>query len=152
VRQGLAETRMPGRLEWIAGDPPALLDGAHTPDAARALAAALREILPQAPEARPVLLLGILGDKDIPAMVGALAPLAGAVVVTEPPWERRAGAAAIVAAEVRRYLPAPAVTLVPDPAMALAQAREAARSRGAPLVVTGSLILVGAARSLLATS
>jgi len=152
VRLGLAETRMPGRLEWIAGDPPALLDGAHTPDAARALAVALREILPQAPEARPVLLLGILGDKDIPAMVGALAPLAAAVVVTEPPWERRAGAAAIVAAEIRRYLPAPAVTLVPDSATALAQAQELARSRGVPLVVTGSLILVGAARSLLATS
>jgi len=152
VRLGLAETRMPGRLEWIAGDPPALLDGAHTPDAARALAVALREILPQAPEARPVLLLGILGDKDIPAMVGALAPLAAAVVVTEPPWERRAGTAAIVAAEIRRYLPAPAVTLVPDSATALAQAQELARSRGVPLVVTGSLILVGAARSLLATS
>jgi len=152
VRLGLAETRMPGRLEWTAGDPPALLDGAHTPDAARALAVALREILPQAPEARPVLLLGILGDKDIPAMVGALAPLAAAVVVTEPPWERRAGAAAIVAAEIRRYLPAPAVTLVPDSATALAQAQELARSRGVPLVVTGSLILVGAARSLLATS
>ena len=152
VRRGLAETRMPGRLEWIGGDPPALLDGAHTPDAARALAAALREILPQNPETRPVLLLGILGDKDIPAMVGALAPLAGAVVVTEPPWERRAGAAVRVAAEVRRYLPAPDVTLVPDPATALAQAQEVARSRGVPLVVTGSLILVGAARSLLAAS
>ena len=149
VRRGLAETRMPGRLEWIAGDPPVLLDGAHTPDAARALAAALREILPQAREARPVLLLGILGDKDIPAMVGALAPLAGAAVVTEPPWERRAGAAAIVAAEARRYLPSPDVTLVPDPATALAQAQELARARGVPLVVTGSLILVGAARSLL---
>ncbi len=96
-----------------------------------------------------MLLLGILGDKDIPAMVGALAPLAAAVVVTEPPWERRAGAAAIVAAEVQRYLPAPDVTLVPDPATALAQAQEVARSRGVPLVVTGSLILVGAARSLL---
>ncbi len=152
VGRGLAETRMPGRLEWIAGDPPVLLDGAHTPDAAHGLSAALRDILPQNPETRPVLLLGILGDKDIPAMVGALAPLAGAVVVTEPPWEHRGGAAAIVAAEVRRYLPVPAVTLVPDPAMALAQAQEVARSRGAPLVVTGSLILVGAARSLLAAS
>ena len=162
VRRGLAETRMPGRLEWIAGDPPVLLDGAHTPDAARALAAALPEILPQvreqtpdqdqAPETRPVLLLGILGDKDIPAMVGALAPLAGAVIVTEPPWERRAGAAAIVAAEVQRYLPAPDVTLITDYAMALAQAQDVARARGVPLVVTGSLILVGASRSLLATS
>jgi len=157
VRRGLAETRVPGRLEWIAGnagDPPTLLDGAHARDAARTLAAALRELLPigaaeKGPrnrDARPVLLLGILGDKDIPAMVGALAPLAGAVVVTEPPWERRAGAAAIVAEEARRYLPD--VTLVPDPADALSAAQNLARARGVPLVVTGSLILVGAVRRL----
>ncbi len=158
VRRGLATTRVPGRLEWVGGaagvggNPPALLDGAHTADAARTLAAALREVLPEklgGQDARPVLLLGILGDKDIAAMVGALAPLAAAVVVTEPPWERRAGAAAAVAEEARRRLPASDVALIPDYAMALARARELARARDVPLVVTGSLILIGAVRPLL---
>jgi len=132
--------------EGPGGGPPALLDGAHTADAAHTLSVALRELLPGV---RPVLLLGILGDKDITAMVGALAPLATAVVVTEPPWERRAGAAAAVAVEARRHLPELDVTLVPDYRAALARAQELARARDVPLVVTGSLILIGAVRPLL---
>ncbi len=167
VRRALARLSVPGRLEWVAsppGDrragrstppPPTLLDGAHNPDAARALADALRDLMPR-PETvggaedqggRVVYLLGILGDKDAASMVAALAPLAAAVVVTEPPWPGRMGAGPDVVRLARGYLDD--VAFVPDPAAALAQARARALALGLPLVVTGSLILVGAIKSVM---
>lgn len=144
VGRGLAEAFIAGRLEWAAEDPPTLLDGAHNPDATRTLAVALRDLFPRQPV---VLLLGILGDKDIVAMVDALAPLAQAIIVTEPPWEGRMGKGAEVAAAAERHLRD--ITLVPDVSAALALAQGRARERAAPLVVAGSLILVGAVRPLL---
>jgi dihydrofolate synthase / folylpolyglutamate synthase len=143
VRRGLAATYVPGRLEQVADDPVTLLDGAHNPDAARALAAALRELFPGQPL---VLLLGILADKDVAAMVEALAPLARAVVVTEPPWEGRMGQAHAVAHAAERYLPD--VIVVPAVGAAFSAAQQRARDLGGPLVVAGSLILVGAVRAL----
>ena len=41
LSRAVAGTRWPGRLEWVPGDPPLLLDGAHNPAGARALAAHL---------------------------------------------------------------------------------------------------------------
>lgn len=144
VRRGLAETRVPARMEQMGDDPVTILDGAHNPDAARALAVSLRETFP---DRRVVLLLGILGDKDITAMVDALAPLAQAVVVTEPPWQGRMGKAGEVAAAARRHLAD--VRLVPGVDAALAEAQQRARQLDAPLIIAGSLILAGAVRPLL---
>jgi dihydrofolate synthase/folylpolyglutamate synthase len=144
VAAGLASVRVPGRLERVADDPVTVLDGAHNADAARALAAALPELFSGQ---RPILLLGILGDKDVAAMVAALAPLAAAVVVTEPPWAGRTGKAGEVARAARDYVDE--VALDEDVARALALAQRRARELGAPLVVAGSLILVGEVRRLL---
>jgi dihydrofolate synthase/folylpolyglutamate synthase len=143
VRRGLAAACVPGRLEHVADDPVTLLDGAHNPDATRALAATLRELFPGQPL---VLLLGILADKDVAAMVEALAPLARAVVVTEPPWEGRMGQAYAVAHAAERYLPD--VIVVSEVGAAFTAAQQRARNLGGPLVVAGSLILVGAVRAL----
>ena len=144
VRKGLIETRLAGRLEHVSDNPVTILDGAHNPDAALALAVALRE---KYRDPRVILVLGILGDKDAVAMVDALAPLAAAVIVTEPPWPGRIGYAAVVAQQARYHLSDVAIESDPVAAFALAQRR--ARALRAPLVVTGSLILVGAVRSLL---
>jgi dihydrofolate synthase/folylpolyglutamate synthase len=143
VSRGLAAAYVPGRLEQVADDPVTLLDGAHNPDAARALAATLRELFPEQPL---VLVLGILADKNIAAMVEALAPLARAVVVTEPPWEGRMGQAHAVAHAAERYVPD--VIVVPAVGTAFSAAQQRARHLGGPLVVAGSLILVGAVRAL----
>lgn len=144
IRRGLLLTSIAGRLERVGDNPVTYLDGAHNPDATRALAAALGDLFPGR---RIVLLLGILGDKDIAAMVEALAPLAAALVVTEPPWAGRMGHGAEVVAAARAYLDT--VGLEPDVGSALDQARARAQAWGLPLVVTGSLILVGAVRRLL---
>lgn len=73
VRQGLQRTRWPGRLELLEAAPPVLLDGAHNPDAARVLAAALKDLFRKRPVA---LVWGMCSDKDA---IGFSGELGGAV-------------------------------------------------------------------------
>ena len=143
VASGLATTNIPGRLELLPGRPDILLDGAKSPAGAEALATTLRQ---EFATRRIVLLLGILGDKDLQAITVPLSRLAGAIVVTEPPLERRAGAGELVAAYARTVCPM--VELVPEPTAALAQARAMAGPDDL-IVVAGSLFLVGLVRDLL---
>jgi dihydrofolate synthase/folylpolyglutamate synthase len=122
-----------------------LLDAAHNPDGSRALARFLAD--PPAPfPAPPVLLFGVLADKDAAAMLAALAPLAGRLVLTRPPHER--------GRDPRELLPLlPAGTtaeIEAEPGTALDRALAVTRAIGADtLVVCGSLYLVGAARTAL---
>ena len=143
VAAGLAAARIPGRMELFPGQPAILLDGAKSQAGAEALAGALRSVYAGR---RIVLVLGILGDKDVEAIAAALSPLAAAVVVTEPPWEKRAGAAAWVAEAARAH--ASHVELRPVVEDALARARVLAGPADL-IVVAGSLYLVGAVRDLL---
>ena len=143
VAAGLASARIPGRMELFPGRPAILLDGAKSQAGADALARALRSVYAGR---RIVLVLGVLGDKDVEAIAAALSPLADAVVVTEPPWEKRAGAAARVAEAARAY--ASHVEMRPVVEEALARARALAGPDDL-IVVAGSLYLVGAVRDLL---
>src|SRR5262249_52877669 len=70
LRRALSRVRMPGRLEALAGRPLIVLDGAHNPAGMAAMAAALPEVVGRR---RPVAVLSALGDKDLTAMVQALA-------------------------------------------------------------------------------
>jgi dihydrofolate synthase/folylpolyglutamate synthase len=136
-------SRIPGRLELIDGQPQVLLDGAHNAAGAASLAVALQTLFAGR---RVILLLGILGDKDLTTITRLLSPLAAAIVVSEPPWKSRAGFAGAVAAEARRYCAV--VEELDDPAAAWARARALARPDDL-VVVAGSLYLVGAVRDLL---
>ncbi len=69
VRAGLAGTRLPGRFQVVAGDPEWILDVAHNADAAEVLAASLAA---RSCRGRTLAVCGILGDKDVEAIVGAL--------------------------------------------------------------------------------
>lgn len=145
IRQGFAAVRSPGRLEVLLRDddrPTVVLDGAHNPDGARALALALRSefVLP-----RIVLVLGVLADKDVESIVEMLAPVADAIVATAPDSTRAAPSARVVAAAQRLGIAVEAVEGIPQ---ALDRARELAYPLGA-VVVTGSLYTVGAARDAL---
>jgi dihydrofolate synthase / folylpolyglutamate synthase len=143
--QGLTAARWPGRLE-IAGERPLLLlDGAHNPHAAQALASALPELLRGAPLQ---LVFGSLGDKDAFAMLEALLPLCGGVHLCAPSSPRAAspGALAEFARSLAKATPARAH---PSVAEALRAARQAAGPTGAVLCC-GSLYLVGEVQILLA--
>jgi dihydrofolate synthase/folylpolyglutamate synthase len=130
---GFADARWPGRLQRIKGRPPVLLDGAHNPSGAFALAEALRAEPPF------VLVFGAMADKDVAAVGRQLFPLAQAVVVTQAPGERAATPVDIVA----RVGPvAPPVRREPGVGRALALAQRLAGPDGL-VVVAGSLYLVG---------
>jgi len=138
--RALARTRWPGRLERVAGDPPLLLDGAHNPAGARALAAHL------APGPPYVLLFGAMEDKDVRGLARALFPRAAEIVLTRP---RIARAATPEALARRAGRLATRAHREPSVARALSLARRLARERGATVVVAGSLYLVGAVTALL---
>jgi len=138
----VGRVRWPGRLERILGRPPLLLDGAHNPAAARALAAHLRGIGPF------VLVFGAMRDKDVRGMAEALFPLARDVVLTRPRVDRAARPEELAA---RAGGLAGGARLEDQPRRALAWARRRARD-GGTVVVAGSLFLVGQLRGALTTA
>ena len=135
VEAGLRTVVWPARLDLVdLGDRALLVDGAHNPAGARALADYLREVYP---EGLPVV-FGVMADKDVGRMLAPLAPLARPLVVTEVAGLRAAGADAV--ARIALALPSPPEVVVePDVGRAL----EAAWQRGRVAVVAGSLYLAG---------
>jgi len=142
VPGAVARTRWPGRLERVPGDPPLVLDGAHNPAGARALAAYLKGGPPF------VLLFGAMSDKDVRGLARELFPLATGIVLTRPRVSRAASPEEIA----RRSSPLGArAHREPSVARALRLARRLARAHGpeTTVVVAGSLYLVGAVMPLL---
>lgn len=136
VREGLGCTRWPGRLQWIAGHPPLLLDGAHNPAGARALASSLVD---EAAGRRAVLLFASMRRKPFAQVAGPLAEFADAVVVTRPSVERAAEPEEVASSLAPLF---PRLEVVADTRAALARARALAAPSGFVLVA-GSLYLVG---------
>jgi dihydrofolate synthase/folylpolyglutamate synthase len=136
--RGLSQARWPGRLQRVSERPLLLIDGAHNPHAAQALAASLPELL----EGRPLqLVFGTLGDKDAEAMLRALLPLCSGAHLC-PPASPRAAAPEALAGLVRKLAPRTPVAAHQGAAAALAAARAAAGPEGAVLCC-GSLYLAG---------
>ncbi len=124
----------------VGGDPLTVLDGAHNPDAARALAESLPELL----QGRRVgLVLGVLEDKDAATMLHTLLPLCERAWFTAPPSPRALSPAALQSL-ARQQGFADAVC-EPAPQQALALARGWAREQPAnrAVLATGSIYLVG---------
>jgi dihydrofolate synthase/folylpolyglutamate synthase len=146
ARRVAAAIRLPGRLEFVDGDPPMILDAAHNPDGARALA----EALPEVRDGRPVVAcLAVLEGKDVGAIVAALAPVLELAVCTELAPGRLAGLGRPGAASVSaRRLAAEcaeaglATEAIADPRAAVARALELARERGGVTLCAGSHYLL----------
>ncbi len=138
LREAARTTAVRGRLQLVAGDPPTVLDGAHNPDAARALAASLPALVGGRPLA---IVLGVLEDKDAVGMLEALLPLCERAWFTAPPSERALSPAALQS--LARQLGFERVECEPSASRALARAREWARAHGATVLATGSVYLVG---------
>jgi len=140
IRAGVEDVVWPGRLEsirWRGTD--VLIDGAHNPAGARALASYLIETH----GSRRPMVVGIMRDKQADEIIRAIAPAASAFVFTAPRTLRATPPSELVAraAAIAPDVPATAVT---DPIEAL----EIARTSGAP-VVAGSLYLAGEIRAVL---
>src|SRR5262249_15913712 len=83
--RGIAEARWPGRLEHIAPNPDIILDGAHNPAGARALANYLNRFYP---DRKLFLIYGAMRDKAVEEIGGILFPLASEVIFTAPDYSR----------------------------------------------------------------
>jgi dihydrofolate synthase/folylpolyglutamate synthase len=133
---GLRDVRWPGRLQMIevAGGRRVLLDAAHNPAGAWALASYLKR---EFPEPLPIV-FGALRDKDVSLMLKALLPAASTIVMTQPD-SPRAHTAEDLAAIARKLAPAAKIEVQADPARALAQAWT-----HCPVVcAAGSIFLIG---------
>jgi dihydrofolate synthase/folylpolyglutamate synthase len=139
--QGVATVWWPGRLETVGWNPEIILDGAHNPPGAEALASACRELFPQR---RIHLVLGVLADKNLDAILRPLAPIATRIVATTPHSPRALAAEALAA----RVPPGAQVEVVPVPCEAVRHVRETCGDDDLVLVC-GSLYLVGEVRSWL---
>jgi dihydrofolate synthase / folylpolyglutamate synthase len=155
IRRGFASARWPGRLETLDVDGvTVVLDGAHNPDGAAALVAAVSDLRPSLPQGRVTLLLGILADKEVAEMLATLASdqwLRGArLVATDVPETRRSLAGTSLAERWGAMAGTAAdVEAIGDLDVALDRAMMRAREAGGPLIVAGSLYLVGHARARL---
>jgi len=153
VRAAFAEMTSPGRLEIVRRSPTIVLDAAHNPHGAEALGAALEDSFTFSP------LIGVIGamaDKDHEGLLAALEPHLAHVVVTQNSTSRATPAAKLAETATAifgedRVSVAPRLAEALDQAAALAEAGEAF---GDPLgagavLVTGSVVTVGEARTLL---
>ena len=140
VERGLAAARWPGRMERVRWEGRELwLDGAHNPAGMAALA---RTVATLWPGRRILVVLGMLDDKQVEEAAAALAPVTERAVVTEPPSPRAAPAQRVAQALAGCGVPA---VIRRDPLAALALA-VAEAGPDQPVLVTGSLYLVGAIR------
>jgi dihydrofolate synthase / folylpolyglutamate synthase len=150
-RSGYAAATWPGRLELLeAGRRDVLLDGAHNPAGAAALAQALLDLRPFLAPGPIALVVASMADKDVDGMIDALARagvLQGATVVATTVDAVRAMPAADLAAHWRTRADGVAAVLVEDdPIAALDTALATAGRSSGTTVVAGSLYLVGAVR------
>ncbi|MFZ5597807.1 MAG: bifunctional folylpolyglutamate synthase/dihydrofolate synthase [Bacillota bacterium] len=139
VKEGIAATYWPARLEIINQSPVVVIDAAHNYDGAVSLRRAIADYFPGK---RVVLVIGMLGDKERSKVVAELAPSAAAVVVTKPN-SPRAGDWEQMAVEARRYVES--VVTIEDIREAVRAGMDAAGPEDV-VVITGSFYMVAEAR------
>jgi dihydrofolate synthase/folylpolyglutamate synthase len=134
--EGIAETRWPGRLEYVSPNPDILLDGAHNPAGARALARYLERFCPHR---KRWMIYGAMRDKSVEEIAGILFPLADELILTAPVSTRALRPEAVAEIAGRGQV-------VPSVKEAVNLVRGQADSEDL-VIITGSLFLVGEARS-----
>jgi dihydrofolate synthase/folylpolyglutamate synthase len=145
LKRGFEAVYAPGRFEVVSREPMIVLDGAHNPAAARALARAITSWLPGR---KLVLLFAAMQDKDAESMARELGPLAEVVIVTRVPHTERAASLARLA---QSFAPWHANVVVEDDADRGLEHALARVGQGSFVLVTGSMYLVGYTRRLLRT-
>lgn len=144
LAQGLERVRWSGRFEVLHRNPWFVVDGGHNPQCAATVADNLKRYFPGK---SPVLLMGVLGDKDRVGLCQAVAPLARAFVTITPPSPRALDAETL-AQELAAYgKPAYAATSIPQ---GVERAMELAGEDGL-VCALGSLYSVGDIRNCFLT-
>lgn len=136
MKDGLEKCHWPARAQLIEKDPPVLLDVAHNPNGAAALAALLDEVAPKQPRG---LIVGFLKDKDGMGLMKRLAGHVDRCWAVEIASKRGESVANVVACARAAGLPIEASTLD----LALPAARAWAQEHGGLVCIAGSLYLAG---------
>jgi dihydrofolate synthase/folylpolyglutamate synthase len=98
IRRGLEQVRWPGRFELLRREPLFFLDGSHNPHGLSATVDSIRQVLGNT---KPVILLGVMADKDVDGMLDLLLPV-GREFVTVTPDNPRAMAGETLAALIKK--------------------------------------------------
>lgn len=149
AREGFASVAVPGRMEVVRRSPSIVLDAAHNPHGSRAAAAAVTEAFDFSPL---VGVIGVMADKDARGILQIWSEVMQQIVVTQVASTSRGMPAEELGELAAEVFGADRVTVAPRLDDALETAVTLAESDGmaAPgVLVTGSVVLVGEARTLL---
>ena len=154
VRMALSRLVIPGRFEILRHDPLVIIDAAHNPQSAHALAGELQRLFecargfdslthsysigPAPP--RLTLLLGVLDDKDARGIIRELCPLFSRIVVTASSSPRSVPAAKLA------MLVEEECGVRPEIATSISEARELLRHE--PVIATGSITVAGEVKDI----
>ena len=140
-KEGITTAYWPGRMELVPGTPPLLLDGAHNPAGASALAAALGEYT----FSRLLLVTGVCSDKDVDRIFAPLIPLVDEIFTVTPSVER-----ALKDEELSRFFYSKGIASQPCGSVisGICKARSES-SAGDLILVCGSLFVVGEVKAWL---
>ena len=139
IAAGLRNVEWEGRFQRI--DSRTVLDGAHNPAAARNLVRTWKEIFQ---DQRATVILGVLKDKDVAGVCSTIASIAARIIAV-PVANPRSSTAEEICSAIRDAKPELDCTEAPD----LATALERARQSEDPILIAGSLFLVGEALAIL---
>jgi dihydrofolate synthase / folylpolyglutamate synthase len=151
VREAFASVTSPGRLERVRSAPTVLVDAAHNPHGATALAAALRD---EFGFRKLIAVLGVMDDKDALGMLQALEPVVAEIVVTSNSSPRAMDADTLgdlameVFGEERVFVQPSLADAIEEAVLRTEEDDEEGVVSGGGVIVTGSVVTAGEARAL----
>jgi dihydrofolate synthase/folylpolyglutamate synthase len=151
VREAFATVTSPGRLERVRNAPTVLVDAAHNPHGATALAAALKE---EFGFRKLIAVVGVMDDKDAVGMLAALEPVVDEIVVTSNSSPRAMDAdllgdlAMEAFGEERVFVQPSLADAIEEAVQRTEEDDEEGVLSGGGVIVTGSVVTAGEARAL----
>lgn len=142
IRRGLEKVCWEGRLEIMAYDPIIVLDGAHNPQAVKALVAAIKKIFSFK---KIFIIFGVLQDKNYAIMIKNISSLFAnnlVIIITKPSTPRGAGVDLVEKEFIKR---GQKPIIIEDVTKAITQVKDLSTSEDI-ICITGSLYTVAEAR------
>jgi dihydrofolate synthase/folylpolyglutamate synthase len=142
IENGIAKARWPSRFEVTSREPLVIMDSSHNPPAASALVETYKKFVDQ----KPVLLIGMLDDKDYFSYMSIMRKISDTVILTTPEEPDRSLDPEALARGIGNMFPS--IKVIKDPV----QAYNYAIDNNQCVLVTGSMYLVGMLKKYLNSS
>ncbi len=142
IERGISESRWPSRFEIISRDPLIIMDSSHNPPAASALVETYKKFV----DRKPLLVVGMLDDKDYFSYMSILRKISDSVILTTPDEPGRFLDPGMLGEGIKRIFPE--IKVIRDPI----EAYNYARANSDCILITGSMYLVGMLKKYLNSS